>query len=520
MENKDYRSFEFINDAIGNRPLFVQFEVNPLWLATGLDIAVQASKRSSVTFVLFEKSLLKPFRRINSSSRRIKFRNLTKVFSLIFDFCFRTFFLNRYLNFFKTHYPSIQLVIKNTKSSCRLTGDAAKKKKQIDSQCFPSIQQIEHIVEINLNEEYAFSYIYRKFLKRYRFNLYVRSCIDVGNQILEILDSSEYSSLVVMNGRIMHESIIRIIAENLGYPVIALDHNIYGNRVQSFESHCLNADYILEISNNLWEQYNASTEGQFLVKVSNETFFSDRSKNSTVNHFLKSYSANNFSTHTEGEVAKTILLLTSSNDELEAYAFLTGKPKVNQISVINEFVEWFDCFNINETSGYTLIIRIHPNTKFKDKQVRNGFNTLKEKNNVKIYGAFSDINTFDLLHRSDIVISFDTSLSLDAAYLKKSSFSLYDGFFSSLGVTKNIMGENFQNILETDFKCLEVHKQNSQKVALFQSDFGAEMLYFDAKTYEWYHRSNSIIVDPIRHAKSLVSQSLLRFAKQTGKGRS
>ena len=519
MENKDYRSFEFINDAIGNRPLFVQFEVNPLWLATGLDIAVQASKRSGVTFVLFEKGLLKPLRRINSSSRRIKFRKLAKVFSLIFDLCFRTFFLNRYLNFFKNHYPSIQLVIKSIKSGSRLTGDAAKRNKQINSQCFPSIQQIEQIVEINLNEEYAFSYIYRKFLKRYRFNLYVRSCIDVGNQILEILDSSEYSSLVVMNGRFMHESIIRIIAENLGYPVIALDHNIYGNRVQSFKSHCLNADYILEISNNFWEQHNASTEGQFLVKVRNETFFSDRSKSSTVNNFLKSYSANNFSTHTEGEVAKTILLLTSSNDELEAYAFLTGSPKVNQISVIHEFVEWFDSFNTIETSRYTLIIRIHPNTRFKDKQVRNSFNTLKETNNVKIYGAFSKINTFDLLHRSDIVISFDTSLSLDAAYLQKSSFSLYDGFFTSLGVTKNIMRENFQNIFEPDFECLEVHKQNSQKVALFQSEFGAEMLYFDSKTYEWDNKSSSIIVDPIRHAKFLIIQALLRFANQAGKRR-
>lgn len=123
-----------------------------------------------------------------------------------------------------------------------------------------------------------------------------------------------------------------------------------------------------------------------------------------------------------------VVIFNSSEDEMEAFDYWKNPIYRNQTDGINRIAEI-----ISNDSRFKLFLRIHPNLKGVDNSQVKSINSLKERfPSLTVIPAESPVSTYDLMDACDVVVSFGTTVGIEAAYAGKPVFLLGRAIYEDL----------------------------------------------------------------------------------------
>ena len=173
--------------------------------------------------------------------------------------------------------------------------------------------------------------------------------------------------------------------------------------------------------------------------------------------------------------------------------FLSAKWS-NQIEAIRSLINV-----IKKDENKFLFIKAHPNFS-KKSVIENNLKKL-ECSNVKYLSNTQNIDSIDLIKKSDIVVTFGSSLELTAKYLNKKVISMFKQFYSPLRIFIYPKNEkSLKNMIYSN----RSEKQNSinlYKVAYFLMTFGTNYKFFKFKSYN----RGSLLEEEINHLGPLIN---------------
>ncbi len=166
-----------------------------------------------------------------------------------------------------------------------------------------------------------------------------------------------------------------------------------------------------------------------------------------------------------------LVFFHSSEDELIT-TDLTSKSWGDQEAALRSLVSVLD-----HICEFSLIIRMHPNLKYKSKNEIKMWteigNQLSRKYDwVSFIQHDSKVNSYSLLKDSAAVVTVGSTIGVEAAYLGKRSILLGRAFHEEMGITINPISEvQLENFLVKSYSKKDsiLAKQNSLKFGVFHS---------------------------------------------------
>jgi hypothetical protein len=176
---------------------------------------------------------------------------------------------------------------------------------------------------------------------------------------------------------------------------------------------------------------------------------------------------------------KNIVLFQSSEDE---YASVSEDWKLPFYSTQFEGLQQITRDMAKYAGQFHLYIRVHPNMKEAIPAERERINQL-QGGNVSVIPAESPISTYALMHNADKVISFGSTVGIEATYWGKPSILAGKCFYVNLGGTYNpaTHQELMELILTEDLPPKD--KEAALKYAYYINSFGIPFVYYKAEGF-------------------------------------
>jgi len=156
-------------------------------------------------------------------------------------------------------------------------------------------------------------------------------------------------------------------------------------------------------------------------------YFENRRQPAT-NRFTKGYS-DDFVPPSATGYRKKISVFLSSQDEFEALGRSWKSPFRNYASVLHEA-----CL---KNPDYLFCIRFHPNQADMISDIRSPFEVVRQLPNAIIYYPTDSANSYTLMEWSDIVVTFGSTVTIEACWAGKPTIMLGPSFYDQLDVSVN-----------------------------------------------------------------------------------
>jgi len=128
---------------------------------------------------------------------------------------------------------------------------------------------------------------------------------------------------------------------------------------------------------------------------------------------------------------KIVTYFSSSDDEFacvgDAFKFDVWK---SQLDAVHELIRI-----CREDKNIQLFIRIHPHLKKKSKEEQLRWLALGDLQGVNIVSFDSDVDTYALVERSDVVVTAGSTVGIEAVFWGRPSICLGPSYYSELGAT-------------------------------------------------------------------------------------
>ncbi|WP_236625052.1 hypothetical protein [Rhodopirellula sp. SWK7] len=247
-----------------------------------------------------------------------------------------------------------------------------------------------------------------------------------------VMDEHDINETAVLNGRYACRKSLVIASTTREIPFNTLDFNLFGMPMV-FRGHTPHdRDAIqLRMLSNPNDQEVASD------------YFNAR-ENTTLNRFAAKH--RQFVPPEEADnYERKITFFLSSQDECESLGPSWRSQFRDNASVIyqaaTQFPETYFC------------IRFHPNQANILSDVNDGFEQLDGLRNIQIFGPHDDINSYTLIDWSDVVVTFASTISVEACWRKKPVIQLGPSLYDQLGISETPDTlEEFLELLGTDLK--------------------------------------------------------------------
>jgi hypothetical protein len=230
------------------------------------------------------------------------------------------------------------------------------------------------------------------------------------------IQENDIEKVHVFNGRFLHERAVRDCAKNLHTEVLIFEttRDRYFQRLEGFHSRTDNQKYMLEH----WKNSLGSDSNKFQV---GSIYFEElRSKNNP----FKVESTDKFN-----QTNDFFVFFSSSDDEAVGFWDEWREPLGNQLEVVRRLQNIFDLQN-----DFDLVIRLHPNLLNKGTSVISNWSTILPTKRSLVIGPAAKISSYGLLDNCVGVISYGSTLGLEAAFNLKPSLVLADSGYDLLGV--------------------------------------------------------------------------------------
>ncbi len=244
----------------------------------------------------------------------------------------------------------------------------------------------------------------------------IYSYLEVYSASKNEIQQKNIEKVHVFNGRFLHERAVRDCAKSLQKEVLIFEttRDRYFQRLEGFHSRADNQKYMLEH----WANSLDSESNKFEVGA---LYFEElRSKNNPFRvESTETFNLNN----------NFFVYFSSSDDEAVGFWDEWREPLGNQLEVVRRLQNIFDLQN-----QFDLIIRLHPNLSNKGTSVKSNWSTISPTKRSMVIGPRAKISSYDLLDNCVGVISYGSTLGLEAAYNCKPSIVLADSGYDLLEV--------------------------------------------------------------------------------------
>lgn len=242
------------------------------------------------------------------------------------------------------------------------------------------------------------------------------SYLEVYSATKNRIENNGLDRVHIFNGRFLHERAVWDCARNLKIETLIFEttRNRYFQRNEGFHSRTSNQKYMLDH----WANSSDSEETKF--EIGSRYFGELRGKNNPfqvqeINSFVSS--------------KDYFVFYSSSDDESVGFWDEWHEPLGDQIAVIQKLQEIFELNN-----NFNLVIRLHPNLRNKSNMAIANWSVIKSRSRSIVVGPTEKISSYDLLDNCKGVISYGSTLGLEAAYSFKPSLVLADSGYDLLGV--------------------------------------------------------------------------------------
>jgi len=301
--------------------------------------------------------------------------------------------------------------------------------------------------------------------------------IKVYESAKEILQTTRYDKVYLFNTRLSYTRGLFRLAQNLDIPTYVHER---GSDVDKYEVYINNnphnITFFYEEVNRYWRS-SIGVKKYFIGKL----FFKRKmngfggSWKSYTTNFIKGSLPDSFNPNNEN-----ITLFTSSEDEFQSIDKTWNNPFFeNQLKGIE-----YLCEEISKKKNKNLFIRVHPNSIDLDSQYLENMFSFSQYKNVHVIPPDSSVNSYDLIFNSSKIISFGTTLTMEAIYWGKPVVLLANSFFNKF--KGPIIPSNFDEIKQLCFekKLTKPSKYDSLKVGYYLSVFGLKYKYYKPIDYK------------------------------------
>lgn len=294
---------------------------------------------------------------------------------------------------------------------------------------------------------------------------------------IEYIDRYKLDRLYVFNGRFAYTRAILDAANQKGIDCYVHERGSDPSKYSLFKNHTIHN--ISKFSENVQECWKKESD-DFLKNNLANAFYHDRRKN-------LGGSWKSFLDHQDGsmpdewdDLKHNIVLFTSSEDEFACISEEWDNPYFpSQLSGIQFVVDV-----ISRIQGYHLYIRVHPNTISMAKQYIDSLNNFTRYMNVSVIEANSKISTYRLLDKCNKVITFGSTMSMEAVYWSRPSILLSKSLYFNLNgvyLPKDKL-EITDFILKQDLEPKD--RTDALKLGYFMKSFGVKYKYYQAINYK------------------------------------
>ena len=227
---------------------------------------------------------------------------------------------------------------------------------------------------------------------------------------INLIHQTQPDLVYYYNGRWASCKPIEWAAEDCGIKVL---HHERGSDTDKFEIY-QGAYYSYEEHRNRIKKLASITNDETLRVIGSSHFIKKRNRTDT---YWPAFASNqiygSFPDILNGK--KYIAYFTSSEDE---FSQIPG----NRIDTY--FGSQFEAFKILKSLAFKkkvpLVIRVHPNVALKNPEESFFWDSQADTNTI-IFGSKADVDTYALLDHANIVVTYGTTVGLEAAYIKKPS---------------------------------------------------------------------------------------------------
>lgn len=291
----------------------------------------------------------------------------------------------------------------------------------------------------------------------------------------EKLNSEHFDEIHIFNGRLNNSrAVLRASLKSCG---MVFSHELVGlnDDVQYFIN-CLPHD--LEANqckiNDLYQQYLEEAETlafDFYSKKKHGKAVNDKSYvTGQKNQLPESWDDNN----------RNITFFTSSEDEFKAIGKeWEGGVFSDQVSAIKGVL---NCLTIGKDILY---VRIHPNVRYAAKKYLNSLMELKHPC-LRLIHPSSKVSSYLLMEKSDVIITYGSTIGIEAAYWGKVSILLSRSFYKGLGSTYEPETYDELRGLLTKGELVPLSNIGAVKLGVFYKKNGSKIFGFKGSKSEGY----------------------------------
>lgn len=288
----------------------------------------------------------------------------------------------------------------------------------------------------------------------------------LNSEVQTILSSYPITDVYVFNGRFLPEAITakRANAANLALLYIETFSIDWKDRYWIFQRPVHSANY----RSKVMVEFSSKIDSNELLKVSS-AWLMDRKYGKSqkfTSHMTRLY--NNESNNNK----KLIVFFHSSEDELIT-TNLAKSPWVNQFTAIASLKEI-----LNRNTDWKLIVRVHPNLSTKSKRERRKWNTFESEMSspsVEFIPFDSPINSYDLISLASIVVTFGSTIGVEAVLAGKLSLLMSNAFHEPMNICRVVHNqEEIEMIMKSFLNRSEVPSAENIRAARIYAFFMAK----------------------------------------------
>lgn len=174
----------------------------------------------------------------------------------------------------------------------------------------------------------------------------------------------------------------------------------------------------------------------------------------------------------EDRYRRKVTFYLSSQDECESLGPSWRSPFRNNAEVIRQACEAFP--------DYYFCVRFHPNQANILSDVTRGFRGLQRLPNLSIYYPDDDVDSYSLLDWSDVVVTFASTVAIEACWQGKPVVQLGPSFFDQLNISETPRTvQEFLQLLGTE---LQPHDRDSAaRFARYETSDFDSLRYLDCQ---------------------------------------
>ena len=314
-------------------------------------------------------------------------------------------------------------------------------------------------------------------LKKYKSE--VRKLLYASGIVYErtkkILEESKPQKIYTFNNRFATCYAVICAATKLKIKIIRHER---GCNISKFETYEKNVHDIDLTQKNIL-RYWIKNKNKNKIKKANQYFWDKIKK--------KSHKLNYNTVFTKKQISKSlpplptkkrIVTFYTSNDYEKAS--IVGM-KFDQLKEFKKFKKVIDTFK-----DIHLVVRVHPklDQNFGSRKIDDDADWIKFKDNkTTIIKSFENFDTYALMFRSDIVVTYTSSILVESAFFKKPSVSIGKFWWSGLNIAEEAYSINqLKNILNKNYKFKNRNINNCLKVANYFLNFGIKYKYYNPIT--------------------------------------